>query len=189
MRFVHWTMIPTQITCFYPKMERIYFEKAKEFAMILQKFYTAESSVNYTAAYLSKLCTENVVNNLHFIKDSNYMPELAGILPKNVPAIIVAAGPSLDKNIDQLKKAEGKSFIIATDTAVKFLIAHDINYDAIITIDPRKSLKHLKDERCFKYPIFTLLDARNGILEMNVGRKIWINGAGFMSVLYSKYGL
>lgn len=189
IQFIHWTMVPTQIACFYPGMDNIYYEKAKEFAEVMQKFYSAENSVNYTASYLAAICTSNVINNLHFIKDSNYITELIGILPDDVPVIIVAAGPSLDKNIDELKRAEGKAFIIATDTAVKFLIAHDVNYDAIITIDPRKNLNHLSDKRCFEHPIFTLMDAKNEILEMNQGRKIWINGAGFMSVLYSKYGL
>lgn len=117
------------------------------------------------------------------------MPEFSGILPDDVPVIIVAAGPSLDKNIEELKRAEKKSFIIATDTAVKFLIAHDVHYDVIVTIDPRKSLNHLSDERCFSHPIFTIMDAKNEILEMNQGRKIWINGAGFMEALYIRYGL
>lgn len=189
IQFIHWSMIPTQIACFYPGIDNIYYEKAKEFAMLMQKFYTAENSANYTASYLSEICTRNVINNLHFIKESNYMPELAGIIPENVPAIIVAAGPSLDKNIDELKRAWGKAFIIATDTAVKFLIAHDVHYDAIITIDARKNLNHLSDEKCFNYPMFTIMDARNEILEMNKGKKVWVSGAGFMSVLYSKYGL
>ena len=189
IQHIHWTMVPTQIACFYPGMDNIYYEKAKEFADTMQKFYSAENSVNYTASYLAKVCTSNVINNLHFIKESNYITELSGILTDDIPVIIVAAGPSLDKNIDDLKRAHGKAFIIATDTAVKFLIAHDVHYDAIITIDPRKSRNHLSDKRCFKHPIFTLMDAKNEILEMNQGRKIWINGAGFMSALYSKYGL
>ena len=186
---IHWTMIPTQIACFYPGMDKIYCEKAKEFAQLMQKFYSAENSVNYTASYLARMSTRNVINNLHFIKESNYMPEFSGILPDDVPVIIVAAGPSLDKNIEELKRAEKKSFIIATDTAVKFLIAHNVHYDVIVTIDPRKSLNHLSDERCFSHPIFTIMDAKNEILEMNQGRKIWINGAGFMEALYIRYGL
>ena len=37
-------------------------------------------------------------------------------------AILVAAGPSLNKNIQMLKKAKNRLFILAVDTAVKPLI-------------------------------------------------------------------
>ncbi|MBU5477772.1 DUF115 domain-containing protein [Eubacterium sp. MSJ-13] len=186
---VHWSMIPTQLVACYPGLDKIYPEKAKEFADTIEKLYIVEGSENYTAAYLSKICTLNTINNFHFIKNSNYIMELVHMLPKDVPVIIVAAGPSLDKNIDELKRAKGKAFILATDTAVKYLIAHDVWYDAIITLDARKDIGHLSDERSFEHPMFAILDARNEILEMNQGKKIWFSGSGFLSKLYQGYGL
>jgi hypothetical protein len=55
---------------------------------------------------------------------------------QNVPAIIVSAGPSLDKNIDLLHEAKGKAIIIAVGTAVKALQKKGIQPDFIVTIDP-----------------------------------------------------
>jgi hypothetical protein len=55
---------------------------------------------------------------------------------QNVPAIIVAAGPSLDKNIDLLHEAKGKAILIAVGTAVKALQKKGIQPDFIMTIDP-----------------------------------------------------
>jgi len=55
-----------------------------------------------------------------------------------VPAIIVASGPSLDKNIHHLLKAQGKSIIIAVDSAIPSLVAHGISPDFITAIDPLK---------------------------------------------------
>lgn len=57
---------------------------------------------------------------------------------KNIPAIIVSAGPSLEKNIRKLKEIKNKTLIIAVDTAIKPLFSHNISPHFIITIDPQK---------------------------------------------------
>lgn len=54
----------------------------------------------------------------------------------NIPAIIVSAGPSLDKNVQELKKAQGKAFIMVVDAAVRTVIKAGIRPDMICTIDP-----------------------------------------------------
>lgn len=54
---------------------------------------------------------------------------------KNIPAIIVGAGPSLDKNIKELKAAVGKSFIIATDAALRVMSNYDILPDMAVNVD------------------------------------------------------
>lgn len=57
---------------------------------------------------------------------------------KNIPAIIVSAGPSLEKNIRKLKEMKNKALIIAVDTAMKPLFSHNISPHFVITIDPQK---------------------------------------------------
>ena len=57
---------------------------------------------------------------------------------KNIPAVIVSAGPSLEKNIRKLKEIKNKALIIAVDTAIKPLFSHNISPHFIITIDPQK---------------------------------------------------
>ncbi len=41
---------------------------------------------------------------------------------ENYAAFIVSAGPSLDKNVDELKKIQGRAMIMAVDTALKPLL-------------------------------------------------------------------
>lgn len=48
--------------------------------------------------------------------------------------IVVAAGPSLNKNINELKKAKGKSLIIAVDTALKPLLRAGIVPDMFLLL-------------------------------------------------------
>lgn len=53
-----------------------------------------------------------------------------------LPALCVAAGPSLTKNIDILKDKENNFFLIAVDSAAKILLAHGITPHLIVTADP-----------------------------------------------------
>lgn len=55
---------------------------------------------------------------------------------KGRPAIIVSAGPSLDKNKHLLKKAKGKAIIIAVGGAIPALLTCNIIPDIAVEIDP-----------------------------------------------------
>ena len=184
----NWAMLPTQAVYIHPSYDRIYKEKCISFMNLIEKYKAALIAVKNTTMVYAKKFTVNAIKNLAFIKKSNYICEFMDKFNKDVPVIIVSAGPSLDKNIDELKMAEGKAFILSTDTAVKYLLEHDIKFDAIVTVDGRKSIRHLNDERCMEYPLFTVPDARSEVLEKNIGRKIWINGSGYLEALYKKYG-
>ncbi|RUL54189.1 motility associated factor glycosyltransferase family protein [Lysinibacillus antri] len=51
------------------------------------------------------------------------------------PAIIVSAGPSLNKNIKELKKAKGKAVIIAVDTILNKLLMEEIIPDFVCSVE------------------------------------------------------
>jgi len=51
------------------------------------------------------------------------------------PIFVVAPGPSLDKNVEQLKRVKGKALIICCDTATSIMLRHGIETDVITTID------------------------------------------------------
>ena len=77
---------------------------------------------------------ENRLKHLTAMPHDRKLEELDGKF-KDIPAIIVAAGPSLDKNIDQIKKAMGKAVIICVDSALPALLAKDIIPDFVTSID------------------------------------------------------
>lgn len=76
----------------------------------------------------------NMCHNTDAVMKSNSMYEIKGKY-KDVPAIIVAAGPSLDKNIRYLKNANGKALIIACDASMKACEKHGVQPDAIASIE------------------------------------------------------
>lgn len=55
-----------------------------------------------------------------------------------VPAILVAGGPSLDKNIHLLAEAGEKAVIIAVDTVLPALLSHGITPNFLTSIDPEE---------------------------------------------------
>lgn len=54
----------------------------------------------------------------------------------HIPAIIVAAGPSLDQNIHLLKHAKGKALIIVVDMALRAVLEAGVQPDLVISVDP-----------------------------------------------------
>ncbi|MFH1742918.1 MAG: 6-hydroxymethylpterin diphosphokinase MptE-like protein, partial [bacterium] len=52
------------------------------------------------------------------------------------PALIVAAGPSLDKNIIQIPEAVGRSVIFAVDTSLRLLRKQGVEPHFVVTKDP-----------------------------------------------------
>lgn len=72
--------------------------------------------------------------NVDATMESNCIDEIRGKY-EGVPAIIVAAGPSLDKNIDKLKSAYGKALIISCDASMRACEKNGIKPDAIASIE------------------------------------------------------
>lgn len=63
----------------------------------------------------------------------------------DVPAIIVSAGPSLDKNIKELVRAQGKALIITVDAALRSVLKAGIHPDIVCTIDPESPDRFLEN--------------------------------------------
>ena len=83
-----------------------------------------------TQAHFGKIWQRNIINNLKQISSDTEI-----IFPKEKTAVVVAAGPSLDKKIAWIKENREKIFIFATDTAYKTLQKEQIFSDAVISID------------------------------------------------------
>ncbi|WP_408072064.1 motility associated factor glycosyltransferase family protein [Butyrivibrio sp. JL13D10] len=67
------------------------------------------------------------------------LADLKKRIPKDIPVIIVSAGPSLRKNVEVLKKIKGHAFILSTDRALMVLDEYDVIPDAVISLDAEKS--------------------------------------------------
>ncbi len=90
-----------------------------------------------TTKTMGKKFTRNRFVNLKRFRHDFIIDSLSGVF-KEVPAILIAGGPSLDKNIHQLKKLKGKALLFAVDAVVPNLLKNNIIPDFISSIDPQK---------------------------------------------------
>lgn len=183
---VTWANLATQIRCTHPQYEKLYKKEYREFWDMVAEINSYEVVRISTNSFFAKTSVENVITNLKYIKDSNYITEFRDVLPKEVPVIIVSAGPSLDKNVEVLKEAQGKALVIATDTAVKILEPKGIPYDCMATLDARKPAWYLTDyPGCKEKTMFCRLESETEIMKFHIGRKIWLQGSVYLGELYS----
>jgi hypothetical protein len=80
-------------------------------------------------------------------KNAPYFFRLAGIerirdACTGIPAFVVAAGPSLEKDIDILNQHRSNAILIAVDTTLKPLLKRHILPDFVITVDPQLVNSH-----------------------------------------------
>lgn len=140
-------------------------ERAKDLAI-------ANQTVNDNfGAYFSK----NVISNLSLLENSYDIVKLAQNMPEDVPAIVVAAGPSLDKNISQLKRAKGKCLIVSTDTALKPLSLSGIVPDITAITDGKKDERYLSEPDSREVPIVCTPRGGTEFLHLHTGMKFFIN--------------
>ncbi|SLM30723.1 hypothetical protein MTBBW1_2380047 [Desulfamplus magnetovallimortis] len=79
----------------------------------------------------------NRMRNLELFREASFADRLKDAF-KGKPAVLVSAGPSLDKSIPLLKKAVGKCVMIAVDSALVPLQRNGINPDFVVTLDYRE---------------------------------------------------
>ena len=184
----HWTNIYSQIICKHPQYENAFLENYRDFLVIVNENYERTLINRNTESYFGKAIVKNTISNLRYINEAQTVTQYVNKLPKDVPAIIVSAGPSLDKNIEELKSAKGKAVIVATDTALKYLFAHDIDPDFVVTMDPLKPAEYFSNPRCNTVPMFCKIEANWRILHNHTDKKIWFSCHPYLNKIYSKFG-
>ncbi len=95
-----------------------------------------EAEINQkTQSKFSRMFFHNIMENIPAIINSPGVSELKSKMI-GTPAVVVSAGPSLDKNIELLKSGAEKLIIIAVSTALKPLLRAGVSPDFIVAIDP-----------------------------------------------------
>ncbi len=88
---------------------------------------------------------KNSIDNLVDFSTSPWIKDLSGCAREKT-AVIVSAGPSLDNDLAELKKAQGQLFIICVGTALKALLRQGISPDLVVVVDGHeKALKQFEN--------------------------------------------
>ncbi len=149
-----------------------------EFMEYMRGVEDACNSINSTQEVIGRFNEAFFLNtfaNLPCFLTSKSMLSLYTILPKDVPALIVASGPSLDKNVALLEKAKDHAFIIAVDSALRTVLKTGVMPDLCISIDPKKLTKHFSDDRSNDVPMVCRLTSHREILANHRAEKFFVN--------------
>lgn len=176
------------LICCHPGYDKIF---ATEYSTFLHAINENRERILVNRNTLSRFkdsASKNVITNLHMLKHFNLVSDLTQILPREVPVIIVSAGPSLDKNIELLKKAKGHCLIFAVDTAMKYLMGHDIMPDLGITVEPIKPMANYEDDRIFDVPHIFDCESNPEIVSRERGRIFVYNCRDYVKNLLQAAG-
>lgn len=174
----------------YPNYNELYPEKSLDF---FKKFTNVVSGIfirRNTFIRFSDILAKNFFNNMTYVLDGYKTRQLTDLLPLDVPAILVASGPSLNKNMHELKKAKDKAFIIVVDSAVKPLMEAGIIPDVFVTIDGKKTVVLENSEKVKDIPLITPVTASEKILDFHKGKKIFYSeGIPMLDNMFKSVGV
>ncbi|MDQ0156915.1 motility associated factor glycosyltransferase family protein [Robertmurraya andreesenii] len=122
-----------------PSYERLIPDKYEQFRIDFKKIIEEKRqgiSVNYS--FQKRWTLNSLINLPETLKSPNILHDINKKKFVNQPAIIVAAGPSLNEELDNLKyiKEKGLAYIFTVGSAINTLIENGINPDAMCTYDP-----------------------------------------------------
>ncbi|MCH5252740.1 MAG: motility associated factor glycosyltransferase family protein [Lachnospiraceae bacterium] len=133
-----------------------------------------------------KAMLHNQLENLSYMKDGILLARLKKYWDPELPVIIVSAGPSLEKNIGELKKAKGRAFIFCADAALPSLLKADIIPDVVGCTDAKKNMNCFEDERSLALPLLITTNSPVALIHKSTGAKIWGDDLAFIREILIK---
>lgn len=167
------------------KVEVVYLKnyaiiKNKELLIMSQKVYDICKSkivdVN-TIAKFSRTWLHNTLSNIIYVNNSNsYLLSDLENKFKGQTALVAAAGPSLNDNIDKIKANRGKLVIFAVNKVAKYLVSKGIIPDFVVCLDAKNMQRTLGEVSQSLNSVNCITDIRTDCSIQNFGfKKVFYN--------------
>ncbi|MFA6118491.1 MAG: 6-hydroxymethylpterin diphosphokinase MptE-like protein [Parachlamydiales bacterium] len=128
-------------------------QKFQEISDLLNEYHIGANVTSYVYSDFGISIFENVYNNL-FKTSSFILFENLKDRFKNIPAVIVGAGPSLDKNIHLLDDMYDKALIFAGGSAINVFSKKNIRFHFSAHVDQGLFFKRFKNNHFFENLFF-----------------------------------
>lgn len=154
------------------RYQELFIEEYKEFLMWI---HCAQEKIlidRNTQIFFADASLDAILSNLKYLYKSTSIVDLEQRIEKDCIGIVVSSGPSLKKNIKTLREAKGKAFILACDSAVKYLLEEEIVPDALVTVDTLKKFDFPKIKG-LHIPSFVTLNCSKEIIKEVDGTRIF----------------
>lgn len=115
-----------------------------------------QMSINTNIHKRGRFAKCSIGNMRHYIYESDadlLIEKIKETESNQCPAILVASGPSLKSCVEQLKKANGKAFILAIDNSIQYCFDNGIKPNLGILIDTDKGMNNLRGEDVLNLPM------------------------------------
>jgi len=161
-----------------PSYERIFSQEYKSFYQRFGSILDDTKTLNRTNRLFEKLYVTNIMKNFMEIIDSPNILHLKNNKFAGNPAILVAAGPSLEYELENLRyiKEKGLAYVLSVGSAINTLLEYDIYPDAALTYDPQNHnhivFKKLKDKGITSIPVVFGTIAGYGTVQAYEGPKL-----------------
>ncbi|GAA0724307.1 motility associated factor glycosyltransferase family protein [Clostridium malenominatum] len=160
----------------FSNYDKIYRKEIINAFSSIKKFIEKSLVNNSTNKSFSELFTKAFVNNLYHIAEATPINYFKNIF-KDKPAIVVSAGPSLEKNVHILKESQNEFIIITGARSLGTLIKNDIVPDFICMVDPCDlNLKFIEDYLDYNIPLVFFESTSYKALDLHKGEKIFFTG-------------
>ncbi len=118
----------------HPAAARVHSKYYEGLNQGLREFTRHGAVLMRSALYLSRISLQNRLENLPAYAGSPGLQPFWGRF-RGYPAVVVSAGPSLDRNVDRLRELRGRAVVIAVSTALKIVLSRGIRPDFAVVID------------------------------------------------------
>ena len=162
MNYRNWKLFQFSIA---PCYDRLFAKDCKEILKMFTNVHEYKHMEMNTLIRFAQSGVKNEVKAMKWFMNCHALEQYKNRFPEDMPCIIVAAGPSLEKNAGVLRRAKGKALIICVDTALPFLLKKDIIPDIACTIDAQKGTTYFMDTRLKDIPIMVSTDSDYRALE------------------------
>ncbi|CAA7603182.1 6-hydroxymethylpterin diphosphokinase MptE-like [Acididesulfobacillus acetoxydans] len=173
--------IPTFTWFVHPVEEELQGEFCQDFRSFLRLAYTTALLDHHTTGAFEQWWMHNFVCNIPYLMQAVSLDSLAETW-RGRPAIIVGAGPSLNKNIELLAEAKGRALILCVDTAYRSLAQRGIVPDLLVTLDGSPmNAEHMRETDYKEVPLLLDVSSHWEILSRHGHRspKVVLSASGY----------
>ncbi len=103
---------------------------------VIRAYYSRKEVNNATIDRFATTWIRNLIRNLDHLAEAGDVGVLKDRF-RGMPALILAAGPTLDPVLDQYEEISKRTLVIAVDTACRALTLRGIRPDILVVVDPQ----------------------------------------------------
>lgn len=131
----------------------------------------------------------NQITNIPYMKEGIPIARLAKCWNREIPVILISAGPSLEKNMEYLRQVNGRAFLFCADAALPTVLKNGIIPDMAGCMDATKSMNCFTTPESYEIPLLVTTNTPNELIKKSTGKRIWGYDHEFINMLCEGCGI